>query len=546
MRPLSHAPFGSKSCRYLAYDLVVLKGHPLRDMPWLQRYLDLRKEVISPRDKEKRYIQRQLPEKFISPPLPYKYEMEACSVRLKEFWPLFRARKLIDKMIPSLCHEADGLILQSCNSGYVANTDNALLKFKFAHLNSVDFYLEVEATAGPSGGQGYHIFVLDASRGRRGPGPQRGQDWNKKEIQQPVTFPKGVDGRAFHNHIIECTWVEASQSWQFLRVREDKDKPNADYVCNKVIASIKDNIRESELVDYLESVFYHVPHYHEDLTTMPPEAKPAALPPPPTFQAPSQAGARGPAAAADGAGGDATAANGVVDPDVMCYQPLVYLPASPPYYGPEPTPPHPSDQPVLPDMWIPHDATKYPQEYLSWPEDPCAQPAEDPAYLDQQPGHEAGPYNGQPELQQQQQQWEERPPEGHWWNADSGHREWQQRETSVDPFYVEEDEWNQWGKKQDPVPSGGLTSQAADGEQDAGEGAPVDGGLQGNSSAGSDVGPGGRAEKAVVGTTWTQGAQGGNAPGKGVKRKEAGVGEQKPKRGKKMGNDDFFDDLNAD
>eukprot|EP00983_Pelagomonas_calceolata_P083913 1156254-Pelagomonas_calceolata.AAC.5 len=34
---------------------------------------------------------------------------------------------------------------------------------------------------------------------------------------------------------------------------------------------------------------------------------------------------------------------------------------SPPYYGPEPTPPHPSNQPVLPDMWIPHDATKYPQ-----------------------------------------------------------------------------------------------------------------------------------------------------------------------------------------
>lgn len=32
--------------------------------------------------------------------------------------------------------------------------------------------------------------MLDASRGRRGPGPQRGQDWNKKEIQQPVTFPK--------------------------------------------------------------------------------------------------------------------------------------------------------------------------------------------------------------------------------------------------------------------------------------------------------------------------------------------------------------------
>lgn len=42
---------------------------------------------------------------------------------------------------------------QSCVSGYVANTDNALLKFKFAHLNSVDFLLEVEPGAQPQGGQ---------------------------------------------------------------------------------------------------------------------------------------------------------------------------------------------------------------------------------------------------------------------------------------------------------------------------------------------------------------------------------------------------------
>jgi hypothetical protein len=40
------------------------------------------------------------------------------------------------------------LHLQSCDSGYVANTDNALLKFKFAHLNSVDFHIKVSNRAG--------------------------------------------------------------------------------------------------------------------------------------------------------------------------------------------------------------------------------------------------------------------------------------------------------------------------------------------------------------------------------------------------------------
>eukprot|EP00967_Tisochrysis_lutea_P092320 scaffold133033_cov15-Tisochrysis_lutea.AAC.1 len=61
---------------------------------------------------------------------------------------------------------------------------------------------------------------------------------------------------------------------------------------------------------------------------MPPEAKPASLPPPPTFHPPTQKGTQGPAATVDGTGGDATAANGVVDPDVMHYEPLIYPAAS--------------------------------------------------------------------------------------------------------------------------------------------------------------------------------------------------------------------------
>ena len=57
----------------------------------------------------------QLHEKFVNPPLPYRYEAEAFRVRVKDFWPLFRARKVLEKMIPGLCHDADGLILQVCS-----------------------------------------------------------------------------------------------------------------------------------------------------------------------------------------------------------------------------------------------------------------------------------------------------------------------------------------------------------------------------------------------------------------------------------------------
>eukprot|EP00983_Pelagomonas_calceolata_P083911 1156254-Pelagomonas_calceolata.AAC.3 len=133
------------------------------------------------------------------------------------------------------------------------------------------------------------------------------------------------------------------------------------------------------------------------------------------------------------------------------------------------------------------------------------------------------------------------------------------KDTSVDPYYVEEDEWNQWGKKQNVAPSDGLTPQALNkasatqpdrqqgdnfGEQHAGEGRAEDGGVQGNGSAISGVGQEVHAGKVVVQEEMgNQGAQDANAPRKGVKRKEGGVGEPKPKRGKKVEYEDF-DGLN--
>lgn len=42
----------------------------------------------------------------------YIWDWEAFSVRPKQFWPLDKARSVLEKMIPSLSHESDGLILQ--------------------------------------------------------------------------------------------------------------------------------------------------------------------------------------------------------------------------------------------------------------------------------------------------------------------------------------------------------------------------------------------------------------------------------------------------
>lgn len=51
----------------------------------------------------------------------YDWAWEPFSVRRKDFWPLDKARSLLDKFIPQLCHESDGLILQVRGSGGVCN-----------------------------------------------------------------------------------------------------------------------------------------------------------------------------------------------------------------------------------------------------------------------------------------------------------------------------------------------------------------------------------------------------------------------------------------
>jgi hypothetical protein len=43
----------------------------------------------------RRYISGQVPRsKYLNPPLEYDYNSEPFSVRLKDFWPLFRGRQV--------------------------------------------------------------------------------------------------------------------------------------------------------------------------------------------------------------------------------------------------------------------------------------------------------------------------------------------------------------------------------------------------------------------------------------------------------------------
>lgn len=47
-------------------------------------------------------------------PVRYEYHAELLSVRRKEFKPLWKAKSILQDLIPTLSHESDGLIFQVC------------------------------------------------------------------------------------------------------------------------------------------------------------------------------------------------------------------------------------------------------------------------------------------------------------------------------------------------------------------------------------------------------------------------------------------------
>lgn len=69
----------------------------------------------------------------------YDYGQEPVIIKRKEFWELDKTAWIMAKFMPSLPHETDGLIYQGGADVYVPGTHTHIMKWKFSHMNSVDF-----------------------------------------------------------------------------------------------------------------------------------------------------------------------------------------------------------------------------------------------------------------------------------------------------------------------------------------------------------------------------------------------------------------------
>ncbi|KFK26559.1 hypothetical protein AALP_AA8G264400 [Arabis alpina] len=186
---------------YLVYDLLAINGESVTHLPFSERWNILNKDVIKPRNDEKK------------------------SQRSSAFYLLSALGKVSKDLIPSLSHEADGLIFQGWDDSY--------------KKNSVDFLLDM----GKDGRRMLFLYEDGKNKLMEGYSVEfRGDGWNNTS--------------SYRGKIVECTWDREKKVWVGMRIRVDKNTPN------RVIKSINDNITEEVLLQEIKEII-HLPVYTE-------------------------------------------------------------------------------------------------------------------------------------------------------------------------------------------------------------------------------------------------------------------------------------------
>eukprot|EP00866_Antonospora_locustae_P000957 jgi/Antlo1/957/1062 len=162
-----------------------------------------------------------------------------------------------------LKHDSDGLIFTPTTSPYRSGTAPKLLKWKPPHLNSVDFIVRKSTECEWL----YKLFCLGHSKeyvffdyyfSAEDENVQiPSADTNNKDVAESVN----LDGKLGEFRFDKEKWVHdlcdlslVKGGWEFIKVRNDKDTPNAISVVINVVNSIQEDVSIDMLTSYIPEI----------------------------------------------------------------------------------------------------------------------------------------------------------------------------------------------------------------------------------------------------------------------------------------------------
>jgi mRNA guanylyltransferase len=212
-----------KVTSFMIFDCLLVNGRSVLHESLPNRLKHVQNEVIHP------FNHLMLKESF-----PFL-------IQLKTMFKPYHMQHLFSEVIPKLAHENDGLIFTPVEDSYRSGTCQRMLKWKPAHLNSVDFKL-VKSEDATTGNPRLTLQVAQSGQHRDyapfRPEPEDEEPW---KINPPL------------GKILECRydseWLVDGKSggWRYIRFREDKVMANAQHVVQKIIDSIEDNVKQEQL-----------------------------------------------------------------------------------------------------------------------------------------------------------------------------------------------------------------------------------------------------------------------------------------------------------
>ncbi|CAH9064345.1 unnamed protein product [Cuscuta epithymum] len=211
-----------KRRRYLIHDIIAINEVSVAKLPFHRRLMLVEEEVIKPRNYEHDLLWK-------SDNAYYRYDLEPFEVRMKEFYDLSAATKLVKEFLPLRSYATDGLLFKAWNDAYIPWAHEGLLKWKYPRRYTVDFLFDV-------GVNNDNILYLQ-SFGRR------------KQIDCRVEFGGASNiSSSYAGQIVECSWDHKRGTWIFVRARTERSTPDSVNTYEKVKQRMDDEITTDMLL----------------------------------------------------------------------------------------------------------------------------------------------------------------------------------------------------------------------------------------------------------------------------------------------------------